>query len=122
MSPVVRSDNGWLQTAEDNAGSFIQKMKTTLRSPQAQEMIFYVLVCMQQTQGVFTNNINLTSYHTMCFVSKGLNMNGSWEEPHNLKEFILEAEIKKISWITKQKKLCPRKGKSDHHQVALSLV
>jgi len=41
-----RSDNGWLQTAEDNAGSFIQKMKTTLRSPQAQEMIFYVLVCM----------------------------------------------------------------------------
>ena len=61
MSPVVRSDNGWLQTAEDNAGSFIQKMKTTLRSPQAQEMIFYVLVCMQQTRGVFTNNTNLPS-------------------------------------------------------------
>ena len=55
MSPVVRADNDWLQTAEDNTGSFIQQMKTTLRSPQAQEMIFYVLVCMQQTQGVFTN-------------------------------------------------------------------
>lgn len=54
-----RSDNGqgWLQSAEDkagrflesaedNAGSFIQQMKTTLRSRQAQEMIFYVLVCM----------------------------------------------------------------------------
>ena len=78
MSPVVRSDNGWLQTAEDNAGSFIQKMKTTLRSPQAQEMIFYVLVCMQQTRGVFTNNINLPSYHTVCFVSMSHNMNRLW--------------------------------------------
>lgn len=57
---VVRSDNGegWLQSAqdkagrflesaEDNAGSFIQQMKTTLRSRQAQEMIFYILVCKQ---------------------------------------------------------------------------
>ena len=55
---VARSDNGqgWLQSAEDkagrflesaedNAGSFIQQMKATLRSRQAQEMIFYVLVC-----------------------------------------------------------------------------
>jgi len=41
-----RADNDWLQTAEDNTASFIQQMKTTLRSPQAQEMIFYVLVCM----------------------------------------------------------------------------
>ena len=67
MSRVVRSDNGWLQTAEDNAGSFIQKMKTTLRSPQAQEMIFYVLVCKQQTQGVFTNNLVLRE-NTIWFV------------------------------------------------------
>lgn len=54
-----RSDNGpgWLQSAEDkagrfldsaedNAGNFFQQMKTTLRSREAQEMIFYVLVCM----------------------------------------------------------------------------
>ena len=57
---VARSDNGpgWLQSAEDkagrflesaedNAGSFFQQMKTTLRSREAQEMIFYILVCMQ---------------------------------------------------------------------------
>ena len=57
---VARSDNGpgWLQSAEDkagrfldsaedNAGNFFQQMKTTLRSREAQEMIFYVLVCMQ---------------------------------------------------------------------------
>ena len=71
---VARSDNGpgWLQSAEDkagrflesaedNAGSFFQQMKTTLRSREAQEMIFYILVCMQHG-GVHNTNEKLVSF------------------------------------------------------------
>merc|ERR1711976_408789 len=43
---LQRTKPAFLESAEDNAGSFFQQMKTTLRSREAQEMIFYILVCM----------------------------------------------------------------------------
>jgi len=41
----VNNGPGWVERVEDNAGSFLEEMKATLRSRQAQEMLFYILVC-----------------------------------------------------------------------------